>query len=140
MEKISLKKQAYAKEQFINTIDTNFTQLANTLPTNAAPTQVSVDQFFQEYQDLFYIIPKFGSTNSHEYLIKTSTDYIGTTAGTNDGTIQALIDEINTLRQQNLTLQQTQVNQTISSVQATLENLNIKFRLCSMVLQNILGR
>jgi len=125
MEKISLKKQAYAKEQFINTIDTNFTQLANTLPTNAAPTQVSVDQFFQEYQDLFYIIPKFGSTNSHEYLIKTSTDYIGTTAGTNDGTIQALIDEINTLRQQNLTLQQTQVNQTISSIQSTLANLNI---------------
>ena len=95
MEKISLKKQAYAKEQFINTIDTNFTQLANTLPTNAASTQVSVEQFFQEYQDLFYIIPKFGTTNSHEYLIKTSTDYIGATAGTNDGTIQALIDEIN---------------------------------------------
>ena len=125
MEKINLKKQAYAKEQFINTIDTNFTQLANTLPTNAAPTQVSVDQFFQEYQDLFYIIPKFGNTNSHEYLIKTSTDYIGTIAGTNDGTIQALIDEINTLRQQNLTLQQNQVNQTISSVQSTLANLNI---------------
>ncbi len=106
MEKISLKKQAYAKEQFINTIDTNFTQLANTLPTNAAPTQVSIDQFFQEYQDLFYIIPKFGNTNSHEYLIKTSQEYIGSSNTIADDTIQALIDEITQLREENLTLQQ----------------------------------
>ena len=104
MEKISLKKQAYAKEQFINTIDTNFTQLANTLPTNAAPTQVSVDQFFQEYQDLFYIIPKFGNTNSHEYLVKTSLEYIGTNPVSDE--INTLIDEINILQQQNLELNQ----------------------------------
>lgn len=123
MEKINLIKQVFTKDQFENTIDTNFTQLANTLPTASTAPQVSVDQFFQEYQDLFYSIPKFGNTNSHEYLIKTSGAYIGSTANQNDDTINALINEINTLRQENLSLQQLQTQQTINDVKSTLDTL-----------------
>jgi hypothetical protein len=121
MEKINLIKQVFTKDQFENTIDTNFTQLANTLPTASTAPQVSVDQFFQEYQDLFYSIPKFGNTNSHEYLVKTSGAYIEGNQ-TND-TIQALIEEINTLRQENLSLQQLQTQQTINDVKSTLDTL-----------------
>lgn len=123
MEKINLLKQVYSKDQFQNTIDTNFTQLANTLPTAVTASQVTIDQFFQEYQDLFYSIPKFGNTNSHEYLVKTSGAYIGSTANQNDDTINALINEINLLRQENLSLQRAQTQQTINDVKSTLDTI-----------------
>ena len=72
--------------------------------TSSTPP-ITVDQFFQYYQDLFFTIPKLGDVNSHEYLIKTSTDYIGVSQQTND-TIQALVEEVTSLRQENLDLQQ----------------------------------
>jgi hypothetical protein len=65
----------------------------------------TVDEFFSDYDQLFFDIPKFGETNSHEYLIKTSQEYIGLSNVVNDE-IQALINEITELRQENLELQQ----------------------------------
>jgi hypothetical protein len=64
---------------------------------------------------LFFDIPKFGETNSHEYLIKTSQEYIGTSALVNDE-IQALVDEITELRQENLDLQQQLLSSITPSV------------------------
>lgn len=114
-EKLNLNKKVYAKNQYEKVIDTNFSQLANSTtvntPQQATPT-ISVDEFFQNYTDIFFQIPKFGATNSHEYLIKTSTDYVGSTAISND--IQALIDEINNLQAQNLELNQKLVNLQLS--------------------------
>jgi hypothetical protein len=106
MAVVTLFKQIYDKNQYEKVIDTSFTQLGVISPTSSivAPT-ISVAEFFQNYQELFFSIPKFGESESHEYLIKTSTDYIGTSAIT-DTTVQALIDEITQLRQENLDLQQ----------------------------------
>ena len=104
MEIISLNKIEYNKNQYQKVIDTSFTQLINTSQSTSVTQSVSVDQFFQYYQDLFYQIPKLGDINSHSYLVKTSGEYIGTTQ-VND-VVQALIEEINQLRQDNLTLQQ----------------------------------
>ena len=105
-EEIILNKTVYDKNQYQKVIDTSFTQLVNvTSSLTASLPTISVDQFFQYYQDLFYIIPKLGDINSHEYLIKTSTDYIGTSQQTND-TIQALVEEVTSLRQENLSFQQ----------------------------------
>jgi hypothetical protein len=115
MEKINLLKQVYSKDQFQNTIDTNFTQLANTLPTVVTASQVTIDQFFQYYQDLFFQIPKLGDINSHEYLVITSGAYIGSTTPTDD-TIQALVDEVTQLRQENLDLQQQLISQITGSI------------------------
>jgi len=104
-ETITLIKQVFAKSQYERVIDTSFTQLSQPSPTSSVvlPT-VSVTEFFQNYQKLFFVIPKFGDTESHEYLIKTSQEYVGNF--NNDDTIQALIEEITNLRQENLTLQQ----------------------------------
>jgi hypothetical protein len=104
-ETITLIKQVFAKSQYERVIDTSFTQLLQPSPTSSVvlPT-VSVTEFFQNYQQLFFVIPKFGDTESHEYLIKTSQEYVGNF--NNDDTIQALIEEITNLRQENLTLQQ----------------------------------
>ena len=106
MEIISLTNTLYNKNQYQKVIDTSFTQLGLAAPTSSfvAPT-ISVAEFFQNYQELFFSIPKFGDTNSQEYLVKTSGEYIGST-NTNDNLIQALLDETNQLRQENIDLQQ----------------------------------
>ena len=106
MEIISLTNTLYNKSQYQKVIDTSFTQLGVVAPTSSfvAPT-ISVAEFFQNYQELFFSIPKFGNADSHEYLIRTSTDYVGSSTVT-DNTVQALIDEITQLRQENLDLQQ----------------------------------
>jgi hypothetical protein len=103
---ITLTKPIYNKTQYEKVIDTSFNQLGLTSPTSSfvAPT-ISVAEFFQNYQELFFSIPKFGNADSHEYLIRTSTDYVGSSTVT-DNTVQALIDEITQLRQENLDLQQ----------------------------------
>ena len=105
MEKLNLSKKVYAKNQYEKVIDTTFSQLATSPSPNATtPPTISVDEFFQNYNQIFFDIPKFGATNSHEYLIKTSTEYIGYAPINAD--IQALIEEINSLQQQNLKLNQ----------------------------------
>jgi hypothetical protein len=105
MEIISLNKTEYNKNQYQKVIDTSFTQLIQPQVTSSVVTPtISVDEFFQNYQQIFFQIPKFGNTNSHEYLVKTSQEYIGSI--TNDDLIQALTDEITQLRQENLSFQQ----------------------------------
>jgi len=111
MANVNLNKEIYQKDQFQKVINTNFTQLVNTTSqvtssvSSLENTNLRINQFFTDYQDLFFDIPKFGETNSHEYLIKTSGEYVGTLSFPDD-TIQALIDEINDLREQNLELRQ----------------------------------
>ena len=114
-ETIILNKQAYSKTQYERVIDTSFTQLVQPAATSSvvAPT-ISVSEFFSNYQSLFFEIPKFGNINSHEYLIKTSQEYAG--SFNNDDTIQALIEEITSLRQENLTLQEQILNTTTASI------------------------
>ena len=101
-EKINLNKTVYSKTQNERVIDTSSTQLVQpeAVPITVAPT-ISVSEFFSNYQTLFFEIPKFGPTNSHEYLIKTSQAYAGD-FNNNEDTIQALIEEITQLRQVNL--------------------------------------
>jgi hypothetical protein len=105
-EQIFLNKTTYSKNQYERVIDTSFTQLVE--PTPISPLSIpsiSVAEFFDNYQEIFYQIPKFGDINSHEYLIKTSQSYIGSNQA-DDDTIQALIDEVTQLRQENIDLQQ----------------------------------
>jgi hypothetical protein len=108
MEELNLNKKVYAKNQYKKVIDTNFTQLAKSPTAENIPEPASADtkvfDFFQSYTDLFFDIPKLGDTNSHEYLAKTSAEYVGSALVNND--IQALIEEINQLQQQNLDLNQ----------------------------------
>ena len=110
---VDLTKTVYEKNQYQKVIDTSFTQLVETPSISSIATasipSISVAEFFTNYQDIFYQIPKFGDTNSHEYLIKTSQAYIGGNQADND-TIQALIDEVTQLRQENLDLQQQFLN------------------------------
>jgi hypothetical protein len=103
-EVIQLNKTVYGKITYPNVIDTEFKQLIRP-QTEVTSSAVTVNQFFNYYNDLFYEIPTEGDFNSHLELIKRSTEYVG--VNQNSGEIDALLDEINQLRLENLTLQQT---------------------------------
>jgi len=109
-QKVTLQKQVFDKNQYKQVIDTSFTQLANNTPIAfTGSTLPTINEFFEYYNQLFFDIPKFGVTDSHEYLIKTSQDYVGTSNMVNDE-VQELIDEITELRQENLDLNQQILN------------------------------
>jgi hypothetical protein len=109
--KLDLVKKLYDKKAYLNTIDSQFTELS--FPPITPEPEVNIEEFFQLYNDLFYDIPQFGETNSHEYLIKQSTDYIGSTLITDD--VQALLDEITSLREENLELQRNIIDLTTNT-------------------------
>jgi len=116
---VNLTKTVYSKTQYPRVIDTQFTQLIPVSASLAEEPLPTVGQFFDYYNQLFFDIPKFGVTNSHEYLIKTSQEYIGASNVVNDE-INALIEEITQLRQENLELNQQLVSSQINTISASL--------------------
>jgi hypothetical protein len=122
MTSFPLNKQVFEKKAFNDTINTTFSELTSSVVTSTGSLLPSIPEFFDYYQALFYQIPKFGETNSHQYLILTSQDYIGSETGGNE-VVDALIAEVTTLRQENLELQQQIAQSTITSVQDALQNI-----------------
>ena len=102
-KKIDIKKEVFNKPQYIKTIDTKFNELGVTNIVEAIQATVTVNDFFKYYDELFYEIPEEGEINSHEYLIKTSGEYINFDQQNN--LIQALQEEITALRESNLELE-----------------------------------
>ncbi len=115
MEKINLTKQEFNKNQYTQIINTDFTELGQPTGSENNVETISVGEFFNNYQEIFFQIPKFGESNSHEYLVKTSGEYIDFT--TSDENIEPLIQEITQLRQQNLELNQKLVDLQLQNAQ-----------------------
>jgi len=103
MSQIPVQKTVFNKDSFGRLINTQFSQLLN--QTVEETNTFTVDDFFQLYEDLFYQIPKEGDTNSHRYILQREADYLGVSISQDD--IQALLNEITSLRQQVLESQQT---------------------------------
>lgn len=95
-ENISFNKQVYNKLQYEKVINTSFTQLGVQPINEQIQNQPTVNDFFNMYNEMFYDIPEMGEVNSHEYLIKQSSEYIGFEA--NQEEIEALQAEIAQLR------------------------------------------
>jgi hypothetical protein len=111
MSQIPIEKNVFNKDTFEKVIDTQFSQLLNSNVSTETPV-FSIDDFFQLYEDLFYQIPKEGDSNSHRYILNKEASYLGVIVSQDD--IQALLDEITSLRQQLLDTQQV-----ISSLSST---------------------
>jgi hypothetical protein len=77
-------------------IDTSFKQLGVKTIQQQLDETPTVDYFFQLYNELFYDIPELGETNSHEYLITKSSEYIDFQQNLEE--IEALQAEIASLR------------------------------------------
>jgi hypothetical protein len=95
-ESVNLNKQVYDKRQYTKVIDTSFKQLGVQTIQEQIDQQPTVNDFFSMYNELFYQIPELGATNSHEYLVKKSGEYIAFDA--NQDEIIALQNEIAQLR------------------------------------------
>ena len=103
MKKITLKAQRFDRDKFNETIDTSFSQLVNTPnPSFFDINLAELPDFWYLYEKFFYIIPKLGVTESHQYLAKTSAEYADFSTISDE--IQALLDELAELRAENLQL------------------------------------
>ncbi len=117
---VDLVRQEFEKNRYNKNIDTSFSQfVAPTLPSASAPP--SVQEFFQFYEQLFYVIPKEGDINSHRYLINTSEAYIGASDISDE--IKALQEEITSLRVQLLQAQTGPAQTIVDTLSAS--NLNL---------------
>jgi hypothetical protein len=61
--------------------------------------EFTLEDFFQLYEELFYQIPKEGEVESHRYILNKEAEYLGVQLA-DDVDIQALLNEITSLRQQ----------------------------------------
>lgn len=95
-EKVQLYKVGFGANTFPKVVDTQFTQFIK--PESPIEEEVTVERFFELYERLFFEIPVTGEFNSHEYLVKRSSEYIGGDIISDNE--QALLEEINSLRQQ----------------------------------------
>lgn len=129
MSKIDLNKKVYSKYQYSKIIDTSFTFLkppsgildsTYTPPSNDPNAGPAINEFFANYNQIFFKIPKSGP-NSHQTLIEQSSEYIGDNSTNN--VVQALIEEINILQRQNLELNQQLINLQLPS--GSLPNVNM---------------
>lgn len=97
-QQVNLIKEVYGRNTYTRVIDTSFSELYVEVTGSAAADEITVEQFFNYYEQLFFQIPVTGAVNSHEYLVKRSSEYIGGTVMTDSEL--AYIEEINSLRQQ----------------------------------------
>jgi len=95
-QRINLNRKVYNKSDYLKTIDTSFNELLPPTPI-VEEDSITVEQFFDYYDQLFFDIPKTG-INSHNTLIQQSSEYVGDEQ-TNEE-IEALVQEINSLRDQ----------------------------------------
>lgn len=110
MANYNLNKTVYNKGAYEKTIDTSFSQV--TTPAPPIENTISVEEFFNIYNNIFYDIPAEGDINSHAYLVRTSGDYLGAETISED--VQLLLDEITSLRQQLLAANQQILQSQIS--------------------------
>tara|TARA_R110001606_G_scaffold125639_1_gene259291 strand:- start:859 stop:1236 length:378 start_codon:yes stop_codon:yes gene_type:complete len=121
--RIDLNRVVFNKLKYKKTIDTSFTELLPPAPEADETPILTVEQFFQAYNTLFFEIPKTG-INSHNELIQTSTEYIGDEQS--NAELDALFQEINNLRAELLTSQEELINfQTAQSQAASNSDFNV---------------
>lgn len=91
---LPLRKTVYTKEQLGRIFDPEFREFE----TDPGLGQTDLDEFFRLYNELFFDIPLNGANNSHEFLLRRSSEVARLDEVPLD--IQPLLDEIASLRRQ----------------------------------------
>lgn len=99
---IELIPKVYEKGKTDVVLDREFKEFGQPLYQTE---EKSVEQFFMDYEELYFRIPAEGSSNSHQYLVEKSSEIYR--AGSQLTDIQPLLDEINLLRSQSVVDQTT---------------------------------
>lgn len=103
MSQIPIEKIVYDKNKFNTVVNTQFNQLINNQPVDNE--NFTIEDFFELYEQFFYRIQKEGEINSHRFILEKEAEYLGVIINQED--IQALLNEITTLRQELLDTQTT---------------------------------
>jgi len=119
---VDLQKETFNKAQYEQVIDTTFSQLGVPSISASAENQISVEEFFGYYNELFYDIPPTGEANSHEFLVKNSGEYINFDQIAEE--IIALQNEITGLREE-LLAEQIKVVELESGITVDTGSLNL---------------
>ena len=107
-EEINFSKISKSKPIFERVLDTSFKDFGVQSINETIEEQPTLNDFFEMYNDMFYDIPEEGVINSHEFLIKKSSEYIGFSE--NNEIIEALQNEIADLRTELLNTQKELIN------------------------------
>lgn len=102
---IDFVPRVYVRRDIQSVVDRKFKEFGQVEEEDLG---ASVDQFFVDYEKLYYLIPATGSTNSHQYLVEKSSELYSPEQASLD--IQPLLDEITLLRSQSVSDQQTIIN------------------------------
>ena len=119
---VDLRREVFNKDQYKQVIDTNFSQLGVTSVSASAEDTISVEEFFGNYNSIFYDIPPNGETNSHEFLVRESGQYINFDQIADE--ILALQEEIAGLRKE-LLAEQIKVVELESGVSVDTGSLDL---------------
>ena len=103
MTQISFDRNVFGKNNFEKVVDTRFKQLVG---TQQSPGDITLSDFFQIYEDLFFQIPKEGDIESHKYILNKTAEYLGIKLS-EENDVQALLNEITTLRSELLDANKT---------------------------------
>ena len=98
---VNIQKTVFSTADFNKVIDSTFKTFVQPVPEQDADTP---EELFRLYEKLYYVIDVTGETDSHEYLVKKSSELLTFDRVTED--IQPLLDEIAQLRTDNLNLTQ----------------------------------
>jgi hypothetical protein len=98
---INIQKTVFSAVDFNKVIDSTFKTFTQPVPEEDPDTP---EELFRLYEKLYYEIDITGEENSHEYLVKKSSELLTFDRVTED--IQPLLDEIAQLREENLALNQ----------------------------------
>ena len=113
-ENAKLDREVFDKQKFKDTVNTSFSELSSKPDPKFFDLDLAtLKDFWLLYDKFFYDIPKLGETESHEYLAKTSGEYANSEKI--QAEIQALLDEIASLREENLELRQEMINNLVPS-------------------------
>ena len=92
-ENIKINKRLYSRSDVSDNIDLSFSEL---LSVDNRSNDVKIKAFFDEYNNLFYDIPKMGN-QSHSTILQQSRDYVNDFFDPKDDQIDALLERIESL-------------------------------------------
>lgn len=95
MNDIKIQKTVFNATEFNKVVDTSFSTFTQPVVEEDTDT---VENFFRLYEKLYFVIPPEGEVDSHEYLIRRSSELVDFEKTTEE--IQPLLDEISQLREQ----------------------------------------
>lgn len=90
---VKIQKTVYNSVEFEKVVDRRFNTFVQPIAEEDPDT---VEEFFRLYEKLYFVIDIEGETDSHEYLIKKSSELVNFERSTEE--IQPLLDEIAQLR------------------------------------------